>query len=80
MHLAREHSVRPVLQQDFLSLDLPAAMRAGSTATVTAPTTMARMEGLSEGCRIRDNRHDYRPPGKLREEQPWLASTFRRSG
>ena len=55
-------------------------MREGSTATVTAPTTMARMEGLCEGCRIRGNQHYYRPPGKLREEQPWLASTFRRSG
>jgi SAM-dependent methyltransferase len=123
VRMAREHAGVPVLHQDFLALDLPAAAFDGVFANASLfhvpkaelPRVLRGLraclrergvlfssnprgdnrEGWQRGCFgayhdfdawgafVRDAgfeeiRHYYRPEGLPREEQPWLASLWRK--
>jgi SAM-dependent methyltransferase len=121
--MAREHSGCEVLEQDFVSLDLPAARFDGVFANASLfhvpgrelPRVLGELhatlkpggvlfssnprganeEGWNKGrygvyhdleawrryltaAGFAELEHYYRPPGLPREQQPWLASVWRR--
>lgn len=124
VRMAHEHTGAPVLQQDFLQLDLPDASFDGVFANASlfhVPTSeLARVLRELRGCLrpggvlfasnprgsneegwngerygvyhdleqwrrfvsgagFDEIRHYYRPPGLPRDQQPWLASLWRRA-
>jgi SAM-dependent methyltransferase len=123
--MARAHSGCEVLEQDFLSLDLPAARYDGVFANASlfhVPSAdlprvlrelhaalkprgvlfcsnprghdeegwsgdrygcywdLERWRSLVTSAGFEEIAHYYRPAGKPREEQPWLATVWRRPG
>jgi SAM-dependent methyltransferase len=122
--MAREHSGCEVWQQDFLTLDLPAARFDGIFANASlfhvpsqelprvlrelaaalkprgvlfasnprgqddegwsgtryaAFHSIATWRGFMAAAGFVEIDHYYRPPGRPREEQPWLASVWRKA-
>jgi SAM-dependent methyltransferase len=126
VEMARQHTGREVLHQDFVALDLPPARFDGvfanaslfhvprevlpSVLTALAATLRPRgilfssnprgpeLERVSaegrygyyvelpawrtymQAAGFEELSHYYRPPGRPREEQPWLASVWRKLG